>query len=161
MVDKQVLYRQIIDNLTTDLNVAMQAASSAHAAAVNAETQPDNKYDTLSLESSYIAQGYANRAQQIRKSLQAYNDLVLRVFTDDDPILLSALVEIEFDTGDRRTIFIAPAAGGMKIRCADTVVVNVITPESPLARALLGQRTGDSFAVGTVNDQHGEIISLW
>lgn len=160
MISKSVLRQQIVDNLTADLGIAMQAAHVAHAAAISTETQPDNKYDTLSLESSYIAQGHANRGQQIRKSLQAYNTLVLRTFTEDTPAALSAVVEIEFANGSKRIIFIAPAAGGMKVDCAG-IVVNVITPEAPLAKALLGRKVGDMFSLGDSHSQQGEIISLW
>ncbi len=160
MIDKSALYQQLVDNLTADLAIAMQAALVAHAASINAETQPDNKYDTLSLESSYIAQGYANRGQQLRKSLQACNDLILRYFTSEMPISLSALVEIEYATSEKRMIFIAPAAGGMKVDCAGNIV-NIITPESPLAKSLLGQKVGDLFSWGAGDEQQGEIISLW
>ena len=46
----------------------------AHAAATHEECQPDNKYDTTALEASYLAQGQANRAQEIRQGLEAYRE---------------------------------------------------------------------------------------
>lgn len=159
MIDKSVLCQLIVDNLSADLRVTMQAAQTAHAAAINAETQPDNKYDTLSLESSYIAQGYANRGQQIRKNLLAYKNLIMRLFDAETPISIAALVEVEFVSGDKRIIFIAPAGGGMKLECAG-FIVNVVTPESPLAQALLGHKVGDMFSWGGGDGQQGEIISL-
>ena len=66
--------------LTADLKALTAAARTAHAAATHAECLPDNKYDTTGLEASYIAQGQANRAQDIRKSLESYQNLIIRTF---------------------------------------------------------------------------------
>jgi len=159
MIDKKVLLQKIVNNLTHDLSIAMQAALVAHEAAINEETQPDNKYDTLSLESSYIAQGHANRGQELRKALQVCNNLSLHCFSIESPISMSALVELEYLSGETRLVFIAPAAGGMKIDC-DGQLVNVITPEAPLAQALMGQRVGDAFSWGSGRHE-GEIVALW
>ena len=159
MMDKSKLLQQIIENLTNDLDLSMVAAQSAHKAAINDETQPDNKYDTLSLESSYIAQGYANRAQQLRKALEAYKKLKLRCFGVDISLGLTALVNIEYEDGEKRALFIGPDAGGMKITSDDAHDVVVITLDSPLCKALLGQHVGDVVSIGRSRDREFEIVS--
>ena len=159
MIDKLKLLQQIIENLNDDLVLSMAAAHSAHEAAINDETRPDNKYETLSLESSYIAQGYANRAQQLRKALDAYNNLTPQSFCSDQPLALTALVAIEYENGENRILFIGPDAGGMKINGDDGYEVVVVTPESPLCKALLGQQVGDVASIGRTSDKEFEIVS--
>ena len=83
---KEDLLDKIITTLTSDLSILTEAAKTAHAAATHAECLPDNKYDTTGLEASYVAQGQANRAQDIRKSLDTYRTLSLRHFDDVTPI---------------------------------------------------------------------------
>jgi hypothetical protein len=61
---KESLLARIIARLEADHALQLQAAKTAHAAATHEENIPDNKYDTLGLEASYIAQGHANRAQE-------------------------------------------------------------------------------------------------
>lgn len=144
---KELIIQKIITALAADLALFSSAAKAAHAAATHEECLPDNKYDTTALEASYIAQGQANRAQEIRGALENYRTLVLRDFDDDTPIRLTALVTMEGEDGSVRRIFIGPQAGGIKIAADDGEIV-VITPGSPLGRCLLGLRSGDEVRLG-------------
>jgi transcription elongation GreA/GreB family factor len=146
-MQKEDLLNKIIKTLTADLKTLIEAAKTAHAAATHAECLPDNKYDTTGLEASYIAQGQANRAQDIRKSLESYRGLAIRPFDEETPIRLTALVTIEADDGRCRQVFLGPDAGGLKLADGDAECI-VITPESPLGRALLGKVCGDEIHTG-------------
>lgn len=144
---KEQLIQEIIAALDADLTVFTTAAKTAHAAATHAECLPDNKYDTTALEASYIAQGQANRAQEIRVALECYRTLTLHSFDDDTPIRLTALVALENEDGAVKRFFLGPLAGGLKIADGDEKVV-IITPASPLGRSLLGLRSGDEVQAG-------------
>ncbi|MBI2355149.1 MAG: GreA/GreB family elongation factor [Deltaproteobacteria bacterium] len=146
-MNKEQIIREIITALSADLTVLSSAARAAHEAATHAECIPDNKYDTTALEASYIAQGQANRAQEIRAALESYRTLMLHAFDDDTPIRLTALVTLEDGDGNVRRLFLGPQGGGMKISNGIGEIV-VITPGSPLGRCLLGRRTGDDVQVG-------------
>lgn len=146
-MSKERILHKIIEALATDLAVLTGAARTAHAAATHAECLPDNKYDTTALEASYIAQGQANRAQEIRVALESYRSLALNDFDDDTPIRLTALVALEDAEGDLRRFFIGPQAGGMKIT-DDAGEIMVITPASPLGSSLLGLCAGDEVRAG-------------
>ncbi|MHB8121160.1 MAG: transcription elongation factor GreAB [Desulfuromonadaceae bacterium] len=147
---KEHIIREIIRLLSADLTVSSTAAKTAHAAATHSECLPDNKYDTTALEASYIAQGQANRAQEIRVSLECYRSLTLHDFNDDTAIRLTALVTLEGDDGSVRRLFLGPQAGGMKVCGGDSDIV-VITPGSPLGRSLLGLRCGDEVKSGATS----------
>ncbi len=149
---KETLLNKIIAILTADLAILTEAARTAHAAATHEECLPDNKYDTTGLEASYIAQGHANRAQEIRQSLENYRNLTLRHFDEKTPIRLTASVTIEAEDGSRRQVFLGPAAGGLKLAGDDTEYI-VITPESPLGRALLGRVCGEEITIGSGKDR--------
>jgi len=112
-MNKSRLVQLLISQLAHDLEVFFTAAKTAHEAATHEENQPDNKYDTLALEASYVAQGQANRAQELRRSLDIYRQLPL--VSDCDLVRLTSLVRIEADDGVRRTVFIGPVEGGLKI----------------------------------------------
>lgn len=142
-MDKPALLKQIIERLDADVRLVLQAARTAHAAATHEENIPDNKYATLALEASYLAQGQANRAQELKLALEAYRQLQLQNFSNETPIRLTALVTLEDEDGGERRLFLGPAAGGMKLK-VDGGEVMVITPESPLGRQLLGLRRGDT-----------------
>lgn len=145
-MNKERILTLIIEQLTRDVDVLFTAAKTAHEAATHEENAPDNKYDTLSLEASYVAQGQANRAQELKVALEAYKHLPLRHFDDDSPIRLGALVTLEDGTTGTRTVFIGPREGGLKVQLAGVEVV-VITPASPLGKGLIGKVVGDCAAV--------------
>lgn len=146
-MNKEDLLHKIISALTADLRILTEASKTAHAAATHSECLPDNKYDTTGLEASYVAQGQANRAQEIRQALVSYRKLILRSFDDETLIRLTAYVTVEADDGSCREVFLGPDAGGLKLADGDTECL-VITPESPLGRALLGKVCGDEISIG-------------
>jgi transcription elongation GreA/GreB family factor len=148
-MNKAHLLRLIIEQLDHDLSVQFNAALTAHEASTHEENIPDNKYETLALEASYVAQGQANRAQVIKAALETYKQLELVEFHDDSPIRLTALVTLAGDDGTTKTIFIGPLEGGMKVidPLAGTVIV-VITPASPLGRDLIGRCIGERVRIG-------------
>lgn len=150
-MSKSQLLQQIVATLNRDLAVIFHAARTAHAAATHEECLPDNKYDTTALEASYIAQGQANRAQEIRAALEVYRKLELRDFGPETPIRLTALVTLEDEDGIRRQVFLGPEAGGLKIAAPAGEIV-VVTPASPLGRGLVGKRVGDQLETGPANE---------
>ena len=131
-MNKNSLIKSIIARLKHDQELLLKAARTAHQAATDPENLPDNKYETMALESSYIAQGQANRAQELQQALDLYSNLTLRQFKDTDQVYLTALVVLESDGGNHRTLFLGPAAGGLKVDFNNNEVV-VITPDSPWA----------------------------
>ena len=144
---KEQIIQEIITALSADLALFSNASRTAHEAATHEECLPDNKYDTTALEASYLAQGQANRAQEIRVALENYRTLVLQDYDEDTPIRLTALVSLEGGDGSVRRLFIGPQAGGLKLADPDGEIV-VITPGSPLGRSLLGLRAGDEVKAG-------------
>ena len=145
---KEEVLEKIIAALNADLALLTQAARTAHAAATHAECLPDNKYDTTALEASYVAQGQANRAQDIRRALESYRTLTLRPFNEATPIRLTALVTLEAEDGSCRQLFLGPDAGGLKLTESGEECI-VITPESTLGRALLAKNCGDELQIGS------------
>ena len=157
-MNKTEIVKKIIDQLTHDLELFLEAAKAAHKAATHEENQPDNKYDTLALEASYVAQGQANRAQEIRQSIEAYT--FLHLATDHQVIRLTSLVTIAADHGSCRTVFIGPREGGMKIS-DNRIEIMLITPASPLGRELIGKSIGDLVEIhaGTSKLEY-EIVAI-
>jgi transcription elongation GreA/GreB family factor len=147
-MDKAAIVWLITEQLTYDLALLLKAAITAHNASTDSENIPDNKYETLALEASYVAQGQANRAQEIRRALEAYKQLALQQFDNHSPIRLTALVSLAGDDDTARTVFIGPQEGGMKVTDGLIEIV-VITPASPLGRSLIGKTVGDMVRIGS------------
>lgn len=144
MITKDALCRLIVQRLREDADQALAAARQAHEIATHEENVPDNKYATLGLEASYLAQGQANRAQELRLAVETFSRFAPTPFTASMPVRLGALIEIVDDEEEFRTLFLVPEAGGLKIETTDGLVT-LITPQAPLGKKLLGLRVDDSI----------------
>lgn len=133
--------------LHTAVEQALASARVAHHAAVEGatheEARPENDKDTRGLEQSYLARGHAQRVAELEAGLAALNEMSVLELADGAPISLGALVEID-EADHSRTFLVAPAGGGMVLP-GD---ITVLTPTSPIGRALLGRGVDDECEVG-------------
>jgi transcription elongation GreA/GreB family factor len=62
-------------------------------------------------------------------------------------VALGAVVEVE-DEAQGRTFFLAPVGAGMELTGPDgDGILSVVTPQSPVGRAVLGRSVGDTVEV--------------
>src|SRR5450432_453688 len=136
---KQSLKDELVGHLDASLKSLERAHQASHEAATHEEAKPENDKDTRALEQSYIARGQAIRIDELRTSLAEVRVMPLHPFGEEQPIALGALVVVE-ENDQRFMIFLAPHGGGTALSGG---TVQVVTPRSPLGRALLGRRMGD------------------
>src|SRR5437868_12820809 len=142
-IKKSELIGCIIEALHDSLAVLEKAARAAHAEATHESSKAENKYDTRGLEAAYLAGGQARQAREILESIATYESLALKEFAADEPIDLTALVEMESD-GAKGWYFIGPKNGGLEVESGGKKVT-VITPQSPLGQNLIGKKAGDRW----------------
>ena len=145
-MNKQLVVEQIIAHLDAELLRYAKAARVAHSEATDEQSRAENKYDTRGLEASYLAHGQSRQVIETEQAREQYAAMSLRTFDTDEPIAMSALVELETEV-ERVWYFLGPAAGGTEVVC-ETHEVLVVTPQSPLGRLLLGKRRDDRIEMG-------------
>jgi len=138
---KAELLEKIRHELKVRLDRLTQAALDAHAAATDPGSKAEGKYDTRSLEASYLAVGQAKQVDEVAAAARAFDAWTPPPFAIDAPIAIGALVEVEMH-GETSHFLLAPAAGGMVIDVGG-LEITLLTPASTLYQSLLGKRTGD------------------
>ena len=118
-----------------------RAAKDAHAAATDPGSKAESKYDTRSLEASYLAAGQARQLEDLARDVSLFDTVTLPDFAIDDPVDAGALVEADLH-GESTWFLLAPAGGGLEIT-HDGIEITLLTPESALYQKLLGLRVGD------------------
>lgn len=149
---KADLIEQIREKLKEQLDQLCSAAREAHAAATDPGSKAESKYDTRSLEASYLAVGQARHVEELAMALSHFENLRHVDFGPYQSVDAGALVELE-TAGGRAKYLLVPAAGGLEIsEGAD--VITLLSPESPLYQNLLGCYVGDVLDVpaATVSD---------
>lgn len=143
--DKQAALDAVLARMREALAHMAEAAEATRAEATHEEAKPENDKDTRALEQSYLARGHAMRTEELVEQIQVLRFLPLPDFGPDDAIEAGALVGLESDEGTR-CLFLLPHGGGTEARVGGTQVL-VVTPASPMGRAIHGRSIGDTIEV--------------
>ncbi|MCW1884718.1 hypothetical protein OKA04_08260 [Luteolibacter flavescens] len=140
---KDRLLDAIRNELRSRFERLTQAARDSHAAATDPGSKAESKYDTRSLEASYLAAGQAKQVEDMARDVTAFETLQLAEFGTEDPIDAGALVEVDLDD-ESQWFLLVPAAGGVTLEWEGREIT-LLTPASALYQKLLGLRMGDSL----------------
>lgn len=140
---KAALLEHIRGELRARLDLLARAAMEAHAAATDTGSKAEGKYDTRSLEASYLAAGQAKQVDELADSLRLFDALSLPDFGMEEAIDAGALVEVEL-AGASSFFLLVPASGGLVVTHRG-LEITLLTPASPLYQKLLGLRIGDTL----------------
>jgi len=142
---KADLVELILAELRGRMERLAKAALAAHEAATDPGSKAESKYDTRSLEESYLATGQARHVKELSQTIRAFENLKLMDFKKDDEIDAGALVEALRKGGKEKSHFLlAPASGGLEVLYKGNEIT-LLSPDSPLYQNLLGLRAGDSL----------------
>ncbi|HEU0035049.1 MAG TPA: hypothetical protein VFQ53_30695 [Kofleriaceae bacterium] len=142
-VNKPALKAALLARLAEDLEAARAAHRAAVEGATHDEARPENDKDTRGLEQSYLARGQAQRVAELELAVATITAWEPRAFGRTDAIAIGAIVEIEEAERTRRFWLVAHG-GGISLP-GD---VTVLTPSSPIGRALLGRHVDDEVELG-------------
>lgn len=146
MAVKETILQEVLTQVQAEYESLAQALADSSAAATDPGSKAECKYDTRSLEMSYLAAGQSRQAEALQDGLRQLQEFTLRDFAVTDRIGLGALVELEQD-GLWESYLLLPAGGGLSVETA-AGAVTILTPESPLFTQLDGRRIGEQLAAG-------------
>jgi transcription elongation GreA/GreB family factor len=130
--------RFLLEQLGAHLRDAVQQSHTAHVEAAQDARSGANRAVNM-------ARGQALRSERARAELDALDGFSPQPLPKGARIAIGALVEVEGDddTGGK-TLFLAPVGGGLELEGpGGDGFFQVVTPISPLGRALLGKRVGE------------------
>ncbi|MCH7227251.1 transcription elongation factor GreAB [Haloferula sp. A504] len=139
---KSKLLDLVRQELRKHLERLSEAAQEAHAAATDPDSRAEGKYDTRSLEASYLAEGQARQVEGLAEAIRQLGSFEAHDLDLTEPIVCGALVETERD-GETEWFLLLPAGGGHEVE-HEGRTVTLLGPESPLYRNLIGKTLGDS-----------------
>lgn len=147
-MDKQFLIDQLAAKLRDSLAVARQAEKDASDEARDGATAAEKRENArVAQEYSSLARGQAQRAEKLLAELNALLAFRPAPLPPRSPIVLGAVVEVE-DESTGRTFFLAPAGAGLELSGpGGDGFLSVVTPASPIGRAVLGRRVGDTVEI--------------
>jgi transcription elongation GreA/GreB family factor len=139
---KSAVITAILARLDAELEVLLRGARASFAAATDPDSKAENKYDTRTLEASYVARGQARRVAELQAARLDFAALNTSV---SGSVRAGSLVELT-QQGANELYFMGPAEGGLEVMVEDREVM-VITPASPLGSRLMGASAGDDVTL--------------
>ncbi|WAC75846.1 GreA/GreB family elongation factor [Roseateles sp. SL47] len=158
-MDKFLLQQQVLERLAEDLLRVENAARVAHETATHEENIAENKYDTLGLEAAYLATGQARRAEAIRQAIAAWSQFRPLPYDASKGIQLGALVCLVDADEKQQHLFLGPDGGSMQLESRGPLV-QVISSEAPLCKAMLGKGEGDEVTIQVASTRR-QFEVLW
>ncbi|MES2997681.1 MAG: transcription elongation factor GreAB [Verrucomicrobiota bacterium] len=132
--------------LRARLRVLETAARDARAAATDPGSKAESKYDTRSLEASYLAAGQAKQIAELTEIAGVLEKFEFRDFPMEEPAGPGALVAVSRD--DETTWFLlVPVGGGLTVEWNGREVT-LLSPASPMSGELTGKHSGESLTSG-------------
>jgi len=149
---KERLRAALLGFLEVELQRSTSSQKATQEGATHPEAKPESDKDTRAIEATYLARGLSVRVAGLRDDLANTRAMELRAFTGDARAGLSAIVcvshEDEAPARPDSTYFIAAAGGGTRLD-VDGESYIVVTPTSPLGKALIGRVVDDEVRVET------------
>lgn len=147
-MDKQFLVEQLAVRLRESAAIALQAQKAAADEARDGATAAEKREDArVSQEYSSLARGQGQRADKLLAELQALAAFRPLPLPPNGPVTLGAIVEVE-DGSLGRTFFLSPVGAGIELLGpGGDGFLSVVTPSSPIGKAVLGRRLRDSVEV--------------
>ena len=135
---KNTVLAALIEKLESDFKTLKHAALATYEDATHEESKPENKYDTRALEASYLAGAQAQRVADTAEILLFCQNLKIR---NQNKVGIGALVEV-ISNEKINYFFYLPTGGGIMIQ-VDEKIISIISPASPLGKAIHGLEPGD------------------
>jgi transcription elongation GreA/GreB family factor len=147
-MDKQFLVEQLAERLRKSASVARRASQTAAEVARDGATPAEKREDArVALEFSSLAKGQTERATRVAAELGTLGVFRPAKLASGSSIALGAIVEVE-DGEQGRTFFLAPVGAGIELTGpGGDGFLSVVTPISPIGKAVLGRRVGDTVEV--------------
>jgi transcription elongation GreA/GreB family factor len=145
-MDKQSLVDQLRDQLSTTARAALASRDAAAMEARDGATPDEKREDARAAHQlGTLGKVQQRRAQEAMAAADALTAFRPQALAETARIVVGAIVEIEDEeVGEGRTFFIAPVGAGTTLTGpGGDGHLSVVTPVSPIGKAVMGKKSGD------------------
>jgi transcription elongation GreA/GreB family factor len=147
---RRYFIEQLRDEILQAAAIAKRAELDAREAARSIATEAEKKEDgRVALEFGSLATGHQARSREAQEQLQALDALLARLpeFGPHSAVALGAIIDVSTEDAhgrSERTFIVLPVGAGTELDGpGGDGFITVITPASPVGRALTGKRAGE------------------
>ena len=148
-IDKRMILDTLIEQAEAKLAELQAGYGAARDAVLSTPHVMKGKREVSGQESAYLANALALNIQERERELRTLRGM--RLPEQPERVALGCLVGVGAADGALVGLyFVLPVCGGMEVRMADEGdTVRIVTPQTPVAKALLGKSIGDEVHLPT------------
>jgi len=148
-IDKRIILDTLIDQAEAKIEELKAGYGAARDAVLSAPHVMKGKREVFGQESAYLANALALNIQERERELRTLRGM--RLPERPERVALGCLVGVGAADGTLVGLYLMlPVCGGMEIPTADgDTLVRVVTPGTPVAKALLGKTIGEDVTLPT------------
>lgn len=145
--DKAVLLTQVMAQVEAKLAELRAGYGAARDAVLSTPHVMKSKREVFGQESAYLANALALNIQEREHELALLRGL--RLPENPERVALGCLVGVGESGGTIEGLYLVlPVCGGMEVPAKDGgLPVRIVTPQTPVAKALLGKSVGDEVSL--------------
>ena len=145
MIDKKELLSCLILLIKDDIEKQRRSYESARNASIDAPGRMQSRYDTIGVESAWVADGLAKALNEKEMFINRLANF--RLDEVGDKVSLGSIIGISTEgTSLLEYYFMLPVAGGYKLQVGDKTIIT-LTPITPLGKTLIGKQVGDEIDI--------------
>lgn len=156
-MDKKTIIEKFIKLFKKEVAQAEFSAKQAHLAATDDQSVAETQYDTLAIESAYLAEGQSRRVDELKKIIKLISKTPIRDFSVEDEITLGALIQTN-DMKNNEWLLLCSCGGGYKVNI-EKVTIYLITTDSPLGKSLISTYVDDKITFSVASQTITKIIT--
>jgi hypothetical protein len=156
-VNKGWFVEQLKSRIRESAAVARREGTAAAIEARDGASPSEKSVDArVALEYANLARAQIRRADQAADDVAALESFRPQPLSRHAPIAVGAVIEVD-DGTEGRTLFLAPVGAGVELTMPDgDGFLIVVTPASPLGKAVLGRKVGDTVEVAAAKGEPRE-----
>lgn len=144
-IDKAAVIRTVRNELVSQYARVVAAAREAHGYATDPDSKAESKYDTRSLEASYLAVGQSEKAEELAAAIRSFQPEAFPPSSEDRCAELGAVLQVRYADQSIAVFLLATQGGGISCEWEGRPVM-VVTPSAPVFQKLQGKRVGDRIS---------------
>ena len=155
MYKKELLNKLLVVASGKEL-IAKKNQQQAQSNANEEEGAMQSRYSTFKEEGQYLAGGLRGLHEEFKMTVGVLRSLISGVIKDNNRVESLAIVDLQFENESIKKFFVLPVLGGEKVDD-----LTIITPTTPLGKAILRKEIGDDFAFQVAGKiRKGEVINV-
>ncbi len=161
-MDKRALVDQLELHLREIMREAQRTSEMAAEEARAGATSREKRVDTrVAIENAGLARGHQQRARRAETELRSLEGFSPAPLSKNASVDVGAIVEIENeDSGEGRTLFVAPSGAGVTLTGpGGDGLFSVVTPTSPIGKAVRRRRVGEVISIAVRGDVREWLIT--